>query len=166
MTKSLNLQTLNGENCRKLQNFSKNWGIETNFGQNGYPIMWKSTLSERHFNKFSYFFISWKNLVWFLSYVNLKLTISGVPLKIVNLPFWKFICACNIGQKGHTLFWKNGNQKYHHLLVQCQSIFYVFCLKIKLYIVFPKGLVSDCWTHKMSRFGPGDKMFFLMLSKS
>ena len=115
---------------------------------------------------FHIFFISWKNLVWFLSYVNLKFRISGVPLKIVNLPFWKFICACNIGQKGHALFWKNGNQKYHHLLVQCQSIFYVFCLKIKLYIVFPKEPVSDCWTHKMSRFGPGDKICFLMLSKS
>ena len=37
---------------------------------------------------FYMFFISWKNIVWFLSYVISKFAISGFHLKIVNLPFW------------------------------------------------------------------------------
>ena len=52
--KSPNFYILNGEICRKLQNFSKIWNIKTNFGKNSCPIMWK--LSERHFNKLSYAF--------------------------------------------------------------------------------------------------------------
>ena len=31
--KSPNFEKLNGENCRILQDFSKIWGIKTNFGQ-------------------------------------------------------------------------------------------------------------------------------------
>ena len=63
--------------------------------------MRKFTLYERYFNKLSYIlFISQKNLFWFLSYVILKFTKSGFPLKIVNLPFWvdvypKYIFAAN-----------------------------------------------------------------------
>ena len=37
---------------------------------------------------FHMFSISWKNIVWFLSYVILKFAISGFHLKIVHLPFW------------------------------------------------------------------------------
>ena len=73
----------------------------------------KNWQSERHFNKLSYvldktgvqfgknwhclkyilinfhiFFIPWKNPIWFLSYVILKFTKSGFPLKIVKLSFW------------------------------------------------------------------------------
>ena len=37
---------------------------------------------------FHIFFIPWKNPIWFLSYVILKFTKSGFPLKIVKLSFW------------------------------------------------------------------------------
>ena len=50
------------------KNFSKIWSIKTNFGQNRCPIMWKFTLSERYFNKLSYFFDFMKK-----SYLVLKL---------------------------------------------------------------------------------------------
>ena len=48
------------------------------------------------------FFISCKNIVWFLSYVILKFTISGFPIKIVNLPF-----RIDVGYKT-----ANSNTKY------------------------------------------------------
>ena len=49
---------LNGEICRKLENFSKMWGIKTNFEQNRCSIMWKFILlSERHFIKHSFLFL-------------------------------------------------------------------------------------------------------------
>ena len=89
--KSPNFYILNGEICRKLQNFSKIWSIKTNFRQNRCPIMWKFMLSERHFKKFSYAFYFMKKycLVLKLCLFTLKFTISGFPLKIVNLPpFW------------------------------------------------------------------------------
>ena len=38
---------LNGKICRKLENFSKVQGIETNFGQNSCPIMQKFTLKKK-----------------------------------------------------------------------------------------------------------------------
>ena len=78
----------NGEICRKLQNFSKIWGIKTNFGKNRCPIMWNVHRLKDILISFDILYISWKHLVWFLSYVILKFIMSGFPLKIVNLPFW------------------------------------------------------------------------------
>ena len=81
--KSSNFKRLNGEICRKLQNFSNIYGIETNFGQNKCPKMWKFTLPERHFNELLYIFLFHKkNLVRFLSYVILKFTVKIVRCKI------------------------------------------------------------------------------------
>ena len=78
----------NGEICRKSQNLSKIWGIKTNFGQNRCPIMWNFHSLKDILISFDIFYISWKHLVWFLSYVILKFIMSEFPLKIVNLPFW------------------------------------------------------------------------------
>ena len=46
---------------------------------------------------FNRFFNSWKNLVWFFSYVILKFRMSGFPLKIVDVPFWIDVSSGEVG---------------------------------------------------------------------
>ena len=64
-----------------MQNFSKIWGIETNFGQNRCWIMWKFTLSERRFNKLSYFLYFMKKSCLVLKLCHLKVHNARIPLK-------------------------------------------------------------------------------------
>ena len=73
--KSPNFWILNGEICQTLQNFSKIWGIKTNFGQTRCPIMWKFILSESegHFYNLLCFLFHEKILSGsYLSYVIFK----------------------------------------------------------------------------------------------
>ena len=74
-----------------------------------------------------------------------------------------------IVQKGH-FFEKKSSKNFTpppSFLPPIQHFFLVFCMKIKLCIIFKSTATSDCRMHKRSRFGPGhhlNKAFFCQIN--
>ena len=73
--------------CSKYRNVWKIWGIKAILDKIGVKLC-KNLHCLKDILISFHIFISWKNLVWFLSYVILNFIMSGFPLKIFNLTFW------------------------------------------------------------------------------
>ena len=116
----------------------------------------------KHQIKYSVLTIS--KLSFFVILVYLVVTYSSFSLTPVWLKSWfEVYPQINflVGELGPNLE-NQGSIRYlpkratKILPPHAQSLFQVFCIKIKLCIIFKKGAVSDCQTHTWSKLGPGN----------